>query len=225
MQPSISDSMLFLYTSNGLLSEEKLIYNGTVSSVAQYHYSGTKLQSIDSYDDTISFYYDQLNRTDSTIEHNWNAKAKSNWNRLGVDVKVTHYFYNAAGHMNQYVIRETEADGYVSIDSVFDTYTGNNVTAEIVKSKSGTGPWITSKVIITYDNMQNFYNSFMDYTGLSFIGSQNNMTSIRIADSLNPYWTRSFLHYNTRGYPTEFTETVDYQVSPPRDNVLVYQCQ
>ncbi|MGA3014690.1 MAG: hypothetical protein ABSD71_11745, partial [Bacteroidales bacterium] len=96
--------------------------------------------------------------------------------------------------------------------------------SEIVKSKYGSGPWTSNKLIITYDNMKNFYRSFIDYTSLSFIGSENNMISIRVADSLNPYWTRNFLHYNPGGYPTEYTESFSYQGSTPTHNVLIYQC-
>jgi hypothetical protein len=223
-QTGTKDSMLFSYTSDGHLSVETMIYNGFTSSVSHYHYSGSRLQFIDNSDDTIYFYYDQLNRIDSTIEHNWNNKVKFNWNRQGADVEVTRYFYNAAGRVNQYVIWEKDAYGGVSIDSVFETYTGNNITSETVKSKYGSGSWTSNKLIITYDNMKNFYSAFMDYTGLSFIGSENNMTSIKVADSLNPYWTRNYLHYNTRGYPTEYIESFSFQGSTPTDNVMTYQC-
>ncbi|MGA3014949.1 MAG: hypothetical protein ABSD71_13055, partial [Bacteroidales bacterium] len=136
-----TDSMLYSYTSDGHLFTETMIYNGFTSLVAHYHYSGSRLQFIGNSDDTTYFYYDQLNRIDSTIEHSWNNKVNFNRNRQGADVQVTHYFYNVAGRVNQYVIRETDASGDVLIDSIFETYTGNNITSEIVKSKYGSGPW------------------------------------------------------------------------------------
>jgi len=51
----------------------------------------------------------------------------------------------------------------------------------------------------------------------SFTGCKKSSTVITNPASNSTcklHWTRSFLHYNTRGYPTEFTETIDYLVSP-----------
>jgi hypothetical protein len=217
-----SSSLLYYDDSGNLLYIKDVYSPGDTITDMQFKYTGNILQyscssgSAD-FSDTTFYFYDVDNKLESTVEHN----------RAGSFLMTTKtdYFYNTANQAVHTVSRATTDLVNFLVDSIFYSYTGKNVTSVIQFSRSGSGPWYSFTMNISYDNMKSYTKSMGMPPTTYFYWSENNITKIMYADSTDAMTTIDYSKYNESGYPTELTAINHMPQHDTITEILTYQCK
>jgi hypothetical protein len=207
----------FLYDNTGNLMQTRTVNYGDtymgrthfyISGILQYAYYTTQAN----WWDTVFYYYSTGNRLDSTVEHD------NDWGTY--HIIRSKYVYNMQNQVTHSLARVTDDGTDLLIDSMFYTYTGNNITGILWYVKHGAGPWTSRTLSLYYDSGKNYYKT-MGLPGITyFYWSENNMVRVVDATTAATEMTRYFTAYNDAGYPTEFRDTTGGTV--PRLVTITY---
>lgn len=219
-----TDSAVYIYNNSGKLIRE-LDFNKAGDTIMNknYSYSGNLVQYSSSvfYSpigiDSVYYSYDNQSRLNFSLERD-----------IAVTTIMTtkkYFYYNTLNQVIRTVSRGTIDSTHFIIDSIFYTYSGNNITSFIEYYFGGVGPWQTIPVNITYDNMKNYYKALGCPLDSYKYWSENNIVETKDLTNTTTVLKVTFLKYNSSGFPTEFS-SIDYS-SPQRsqNTSLFFQCQ
>jgi hypothetical protein len=197
-----TSTILFYRDSSGKLLYTKETYQpGDTSYLWRYHYNNGVLDySIDHNGAGIldtTFYFYSSYRLDHTLEHVW-LSARLLTTR-------TRYIYNTNNQVITSVAEQSLDTAIFQKDSLIYQYSGKNISTILDYQKSTYSDWVLYTLLLTYDNMKNFYKAMgcpaTDYC----FWTENNITKITVAESSSTYMTTNFNPYNGSGYPLSAT--------------------
>ena len=180
-----------------------------LNNMLQYSFYGPKWGN----SDTLFYFYNPNKQLDSIIEHDRDGAS--------LFVSKTKFFYNSENKVIFCLSRLTNDSITYLIDSIFYSYTANNVTTVNKYIKHGSSPWDSLTLIITYDNKKNYYKTMGKPESSYKYWSENNIVQIIDAESSNVLTTINYHKYNESGYPTDFTLIELFQTEVQ----ITYKCQ
>jgi hypothetical protein len=208
----------YIYDNNGNLIQTMTVNYGDTSWGRKYVYINNVLKyayypptSLGW--DTIFYFFGPGNRLDSITEH------ENQWSTI--NIKTSHFFYNQDNKV-VFSLGHVLNNGYMGLaDSMFYSYTGNNVTKIRWYAKYGPNPYDSTILILSYDNGRNYYKT----RGLSafsfYYWSDNNIVQMKNVQTSEILVSEYYTAYNNDEYPIAFRDTIGGVV--PREVKITYK--